>query len=278
MRTVCIVAAGLLISLSAVYAFQMPFRVLISQEGYNNMVLPPDYRDHNEFVIGRLMYPSGGGGGRGFGGGNWVNGGTMWSNDYPIGDRAFARIMRRLTRIDVRSVEQPINLNDGDDVYNWPWLYAAQVGTWSLTDSMIKKLQEYLARGGFFYVDDLWGDRGWQVFMETMNRVLPGAQVEEIPDTDAIFHVLYDLKDKFMVANYRSLIGTGLPYHNNDTGTTVPHWRGIRDDKGRIVVAIVFNSDIGDSWEHADNPAYPEKYSNMGMRISTNYAAYAMTH
>lgn len=276
MRMVPIAAAGLLISLSAVYAFQKPFRVYKSQEGYDNMVLPPDYLDHNEFVIGRLMYPTGGRGG--FGGGNWEYGGTMWSNDYPIGDREFARIMRRLTRIDVRSVEQPVNLNDGDDVYNWPWLYAAQVGTWSLTDSMIAKLREYLERGGFFYVDDLWGDQGWSVFMATMSRILPGAQVEEIPDNDAIFHVLFDLNDRFMVANYRSLIGQGVPYHTNMAGATVPHWRGIRDAKGRIVVAINFNSDVGDSWEHADQPEYPEKYSNLGMRLSTNYAAYALTH
>lgn len=273
-----IAAAGLLISLTALYAFQMPFRVLISQEGYNNMVLPPDYQDHNEFVIGRLMYP-GGFGGRGFGGGgNWVNGGTSWSNDYPIGDRAFARILRRLTRIDTRSVEQPINLNDGDDVYNWPWLYVAHLESAALTDSMVKRLQEYLARGGFFYVDDFWGDRAWASVTRTLARILPGAQVEDIPKDDAIFHVLFDLDEKFMVANHNWLMRTGQPYHQDDTGETVPYWRGVRDSKGRIVIAMVFNSDIGDSWEWADRPEYPEKYSNLGMRISTNYAAYAMTH
>jgi len=35
----------------------------------------------------------------------------------------------------VRSVEQPVNLDDGNDVYNWPWLYAVQVGEWTLTDA-----------------------------------------------------------------------------------------------------------------------------------------------
>src|SRR5882757_4926837 len=127
MRITPIVAAGLLVSLTAVYAFQMPFRTLISQEGYNNEPIPADYLDHNEFVIGRLMYPNGGGGFGGRFGSSWERGGTSWSNDYPIGDRAFARILRRLTRIDTRSVEQPINLNDGDDVFNWPWLYAAHL-------------------------------------------------------------------------------------------------------------------------------------------------------
>jgi hypothetical protein len=31
-------------------------------------------------------------------------------------------------------------------------------------------------------------------------------------------------------------------------------WRAIRDDKGRIVVAICHNSDIGDAWEWTDSP------------------------
>jgi len=57
-----------------------------------------------------------------------------------------------------------------------------------------------------------------------------------------------------------------------------PTWRGIYDDKGRLMVAICHNMDLGDSWEHADNPAYPEKFSALGIRIATNYVVYAMSH
>ena len=57
-----------------------------------------------------------------------------------------------------------------------------------------------------------------------------------------------------------------------------PRWRGIYDDKGRIMVAICHNMDLGDSWEHADNPDYPEKFSALGIRIAVNYVGYAMTH
>ena len=41
----------------------------------------------------------------------------------------------------------------------------------------------------------------------------------------------------------------------------VARWRGIYDDKGRVMVAASFNSDVGDSWEWADTPEYPERYS-----------------
>ena len=67
----------------------------------------------------------------------------------------------------------------------------------------------------------------------------------------------------------------GRPYRND--GDT-PYRRGIYDDKKRVMVAIVYNSDLGDSWEWADSPLYPEKYSALGIRIGVNYVLYGMTH
>jgi hypothetical protein len=57
-----------------------------------------------------------------------------------------------------------------------------------------------------------------------------------------------------------------------------PHWRGIYDNKGRVVVAICNDMDLGDSWEWADEPRYDEKFSAMGFRIAANYLVYSMTH
>ena len=76
-----------------------------------------------------------------------------------------------MTRIHVRSVEQPVNLDEGD-VYDWPWLYAVQTGHWALTDSQAKILREYLLRGGFFMADDFWGPTEWEIFMDSMKKVL----------------------------------------------------------------------------------------------------------
>ena len=44
-----------------------------------------------------------------------------------------------------------MNLDDGADVYNWPWLYAVQVGEWGITDDQAKKLRDYLLRGDFLW-------------------------------------------------------------------------------------------------------------------------------
>ena len=40
-----------------------------------------------------------------------------------------------------------------------------------------------------------------------------------------------------------------------------PHWRGIYDETGRVMVAICFNQDNGDAWEWADHPRYPRGYT-----------------
>jgi hypothetical protein len=48
--------------------------------------------------------------------------------------------------------------------------------------------------------------------------------------------------------------------------------------RGRVVVAMTFQSDVGDSWEWADEPNYPEHYAALGIRIGVNYIVYAMIH
>jgi len=114
------------------------FRVYPSLEPQADVdELPPDWNQPAEFVVARMMYPNG----RGFGffgmGGDWRQGGTAWAVDYPRGDRRLAQILRRMTRIDVRSVEQPVNLDDGNDVYDWPFMIVGLPGMWDLTDEQV---------------------------------------------------------------------------------------------------------------------------------------------
>jgi hypothetical protein len=264
--------------LTLAYAFQRPFREYPGDE-YENFPLPPDAKEKTEWVFGRLMYPPAPGYRRGRGyfraaGRDWTQGFSSWTNDYPRADRHFAQAVRRLTRISVRSVEQPINLDDGDDVYNWPWLYAVQVGQWRLTDLQAARLRDYLLRGGFLMCEDFWGTREWAIFEETLRRVFPDRPIVDLPDSDAIFHTVFNLDDRYQVPGEWSL-RSGVPYRN---GGVDPHWRGVYDDKGRLLVAICFNSDVGDSWEWADYPEYPERYSALGIRIGIDYIVYSMTH
>src|ERR1041384_5577660 len=229
----------------AVYAFQRPFRVYPSMEAYDNIPLPPDYQEQSEWVQARLMYPNHPnsillGFSRRYRGGmpDWREGGTSWTQDYPRADRHFAQALRRLSRLHVRSVEQPINLDDGDDVFNWPFLCAGEMGDWRLTDAQAKKLREYLLRGGFLMLDDFWGTSEWARFEESMRRVFPDRAMVEIENVDAIFHTVYDLDDRYQVPGQWAL-ARGTTYRNDGE---VPHWKGIYDDKGRVMVAMSVTS------------------------------------
>jgi hypothetical protein len=259
--------------LGALCAVQQPFREYPGFE-YEQFPLPPDYRQPSEWVFARLMYPSVRISDHGPANPDWAHGRASWTMDYPRSDRHLSQAVRRLTRIDARSVEQPVNLDDGDDVFHWPWLYGVEVGHWDLTDSQAKKLREYLLRGGFFMCDDFHGDQEWEVFTASMKRVFPDRPIVEIPNEDQIFHTVFDVNERYQVPGW-----VNYPFHKTyEHGGTVPHWRGIYDDKGRIMAAMCFDMDLGDSWEHADNPKYPEKFSSLGIRLGVNYIVYAMSH
>jgi hypothetical protein len=259
-----ILALGLLLTVwSALYA-QKEFRQYMGVE-YYEFPLPADYKDKTEFVFARLKYPAYGR--------TFRNSDQSWTIDYPRADRHVTAGVRRLTRVNVRSVEQVVDLED-DDIFNWPWLYAVEVGTWKLTDPQAKKLRDYLLRGGFLMTDDFHGTFEWDVFMESMGRVFPDRPVVDIDDKDAIFHVLYDLDHKEQVPGAQFLY-SGRTYEKDGFE---PRWRGIYDDKGRLMVAICHNMDLGDSVEHSDEPRYPEKWSSQGYRTYINYIVYALTH
>jgi hypothetical protein len=282
MRRSSIIIAGCLafILLTTAFAWETkpkPFREYPGRE-YEDFPLPPDYREQTEWQFARLMYPAfqgGYGGGyrrRGFD--NWKAGGSSWTTDYPRADRHLSQALRRLTRVHVRSVEQPVDLDDGDDVYNYPWLYAVEVGHWELSPGQAKKMREFLDRGGFFMCDDFHGTYEWAVFAASMQKVFPDRPMVDIPANDPIFHTIFDLDDKYQVPGAQYL-RSGRTFEQDGIKAT---WRGIYDDKGRLVVAICHNMDLGDSWEWADEPRYDEKFSAMGFRIAANYVVYSMTH
>jgi hypothetical protein len=243
---------------------QRSFRQYLEHED-NPIRVPSDFQEKTEFAFARLQFPS------------WVDGRYRgpgpWAIDYPKADRQFVQGLRRLTRIHTRSVEQVVDFAD-DDIYNWPWIYAVEVGYWNLGPAEAAKLRDYLLRGGFLMIDDFHGTMGWEYFNSSMVRVFPDRPIVDIPNKDAIFHVLYDLDERFQVPGIR-MFETGLTYEYDGVA---PQWKGIYDDRGRIMAAICHNMDLGDAWEWADDPQYPERYASLAYRIGVNYIVYAMTH
>ena len=260
---------------SGVVAFQGGSSWLQRQGSYFSQGYSDDYsassKEPSEFYWSRLRYTSRtdayGGYGYGYGYGG------SWSRDYPKADRQFLMALKRLTRIEARPTEQVVDL-DSDDIFNYPWVYAVQVASWTFSDAEAKRLREYLLKGGFLMVDDFHGTADWDRFMAGMRMVFPDRPVEDLNDNDEIFHVLYDIGERFQVPGEQYVV-TGRTYEKDGY---VPKWRAIRDDKGRIMVAICHNMHLGDAWEWADMPEYPERFASMAFRVGLDYIMYGMTH
>jgi hypothetical protein len=260
--------------MGALCAFQRPFREFPGIEYRLGVIpLPQDYQEKTEWAFARLMYPPGPLNGYKYRDAEWHQGVSLWTQDFPRADRHFSMAVRRLSRLHVRSAEQIVNLDEGD-AYDWPWLYAVQVGEWGLTDQQGQALREYCERGGFFMADDLHGDAEYYEFASRMKKAFPNHAIEDIPDDDPIFHTVYDLKDKIQIPGQEHL----RDGHKNGPTGIGAHWQAIRDDKGRVMVAISYNSDVGDSWEFADDSWYPSKFSDQSIRMGVNYIIYSMTH
>ena len=106
-------------------------------------------------------------------------------------------------------------------------------------------MREYLLRGGFFMCDDFHGSDEWEVFAAAMQKVFPDRPIVEIQATDPIFHAVFDLDDRYQIPGAQYLESQ----RTYEKDGVAPHWRGIYDDQGRLMVAICFNMDLGDSWE-----------------------------
>lgn len=220
-----------------------------------------------EFHFARLVYGNAPGSRRALRG--W---GNAWSTDYPEAEYHLMKGVNRLIRIDGQLVDyngyggRLITLDD-NRLFDYPWLYAVEVGQWLLSDSEAALLREYLDRGGFLLVDDFWGESEWAIFLRSMQRVFPDRPIVDLPDEHEIMHVHFDIGER-----------TQIPGRNGPPRGTTPHWRAIFDEAGRVVVAINFNMDMGDAWEHADDPFYPAEMTGLAYRFAMNYVVYSMTH
>jgi len=225
----------------------------------------------NEFHIARLVFDVNAQHG-------WGPGRPWWRIDWPEAEFHFLNGIDRYTVIDHSSDSVHIELND-EALFDYPWLFAQQAGRWRISDLDAIRLGEYLLRGGFLLVDDIHGPNDWSTFAQAMHRALPNFIIEDISPDDSMINILYDLDKSIQIPGRRHIMqndGQGqvdirMPYS--------PHkWRGIKDSDGRWMVAINYNMDMGDSWEHANDPYYPLDMTSLGYRLGMNYVLYAMTH
>ena len=224
-----------------------------------------------EFHMARVIYRTSGGGGSHGIFQPW------WAIDYPYAEAHFLPALRRVTKMSVADDSIHLELTD-KRIFDYPFLFLQQPGqgNWRPTPPEAAALREHLTRGGFLLIDDLHGERDWAVLELALRKVFPDRPIVEIPESDALMHIFYDLDEKTPIPGDRHLRGYGQNAVAVMQGP--PHWRGIYDDHNRLMIAINFNIDMGDGWEHADDPGYPVPMTALAYKFGVNYVIYAMTH
>jgi hypothetical protein len=198
----------------------------------------------------------------------------MWAVDYPLSDAHFLRTLERYTTVQVAEDSRHLELTD-DRLFDYPflWLQQPAAGGWRPTREEAERLREYLVRGGFMMVDDFHGEYEWQYFEAVMKLVFPDKRFVDVYESDPLMHIFFDIDQNVQVPGDRHLGFGGQTYMQGP-----PHWRALYDDNNRLMVIANHNMDIGDGWEHADDPGYPLHFTKAAYELGVNYVVWAMSH
>jgi hypothetical protein len=199
-----------------------------------------------------------------------------WRTDYLDADVNFSYRLQELTSLEVDPNGKVLELTD-PEIMNYPWIYIIEPGHMMLLDEEVTALRQYLLNGGFLMVDDFWGEDEWYQFYSQIKRVFPDREPEELPLEHEIFHCVYDLQEKPIIPS----IGHAMSGRRTERrDATEAHYKGIFDDKGRMMAIICHNTDLGDGWEREGvDPWYFEKFSEkFAYPLGINIVVYAMTH
>jgi len=211
-----------------------------------------------------------------------------WSTDYPGADLNFSTRLGELTRApvtlrtDAEEDEAPdavvVRLTD-DALFRCPFVLMEDAGTADFSAEESRRLGEYLLKGGFVFASDYWGDWAREQFDEQIGLALPPTQfpIVDVPIDHAMWHTVFDVKSVPQMPSIQSWRRTG---GNTDRGVSAPpSARGIVDERGRLMVLMMHNTDIPDGWEReGEDPEYFFRFSPDAYAVGINIVLYAMTH
>lgn len=271
-RVVALVAASLLVA-SAGYAFAQ-FRGFREMQilGSGGGLAPTPFPDR-DFVICRLMYTEA----RRFGGG--------WRTDYPLGDRNLSIRFSELTRTRVSRARDGspnhylVRITD-DQLFECPFTIAGDIASIGISPVEAARLRAYLLKGGFLWVDDMWGSRQWDAWTREVAKVFPPDEfpIEDVPVTDPVFQSQFVVESMPQIPSIVYWRGSG-DTSEQGADSAVPVFRAIRDSHGRIMIAMTHNTDIADAWEReGEDPDFFYRFSPTGYALGINVLLHALTH
>lgn len=240
----------------------------------------------DKFTFVRIMYDSAGGNGEAFyrGDAGWI---PRWATDHPVGAKNLTFRLNQLTTIQANQGTLLLRLTD-KRLRDFPFVFMSDPGWQILDRDEQRALREYLSRGGFLWVDDFWGDAEWQNFERNMRQVAPDWKWFDIPADHPIMSMVYPLKKCPQVTAIQFYRRNGETYdpawiHKQPNGGEADmaqvHFRGLQDDRGRLVAVATHNTDIADGWEReGDNEEFFQRFSIDAYALAINILSYALSH
>lgn len=212
--------------------------------------------------------------------GRWGSGAGFWEIDAPDSDLNLSYRLQQMTSLKVDPNGRFLEITD-PALFDFPWVYMVEPGGLIFQDEEVPILRRYLLNGGFMMVDDFWGEAEWENFEREIKRVFPDREIVDLELDHPIFHCVFEIKAKRQIPNVRTGTRsqyTGITWETPDSREV--HYRAINDDKGRMMVMICHNTDLGDGWEReGDNEYYFREFSEKAAYpLGINIVFYAMTH
>ena len=213
--------------------------------------------------------------------------GGGWSVDFPRADENLSIRLAELTKAPVGMDEDDVprhllvNLRDPSVLSHCPFVMMSEVGALFLDPDEAAVLRDYLLKGGFLWVDDFWGEYAWDVFESQIRKALPAATypIVDLPIEHPIFHSHVSVATFPKVPSINFWGGPGGPTSEAGRDSATPHARAVLDSRGRVMVFISHNTDLGDAFEReGDSHAYFVEFSVPGYAVGVNVLLYAMTH
>lgn len=240
----------------------------------------------DRFTFVRIQYDSSGGYGESwyqYEGRNW----QRWETDYPRGETNLIFRLNQLTTLNCNP--EPIVLRLTDPQLNdYPFIFMCDVGWQILTEEEAAALSDYLARGGFLWVDDFWGRAEWENLVANTRRMGPNWTWKEIPAEHEVLSSVYPLDACPQIPARIFFEQYGLPYdppfvHRSPTGTrsemTQVRFMGLFDSNGRLAAVATHNTDIADGWEReGEDHEFFTRFSIKSYAFTINLITYALTH
>lgn len=202
-----------------------------------------------------------------------------WATDYPDSDLNFSFRLQQMTAIRVNPEPTIVSILD-PKMKEYPFLYTLETGALELSQLEARLLREHLLNGGFLMIDDFWGDEEWENTRRQMVKIFPDRPITELELDHPIYSTVFQLKEKPQVPSIEYAMSgrtTGIFY---EKGGKVVHYYGIFDTKGRMMVIICRNTDLGDGWEReGEDPYFFKEFSEKkAYPMGINIIVYSMTH